>query len=362
MTQRPSHLPNILILYTGGTIGMEALGSDIQHYRVAQKSPSKLKKQIQERVPELSQIAKCQVEVLMNQDSANMGPPDWIRIAERIQEAWRKYDGIVILHGTDSMAYTASALSYLLRPCPKPVILTGAQRPLASIRTDARRNLISSVEIAARGPRALLNQVCIFFDDQLFQGNRVRKRSAFDFQAYDSPFSPPLASVGSEIQYRPVSGFPREMKGSTQVLVPHFETKVLATTVTPGFPARAIRSILGTEICGLVLNVFASGTAPTKDPAFMDLLKVAKKKRVPVVAVTSGAVKVSLGQASSMGRFLVDPRKYGPGRDLMKAGCLWAGAMTPEAAWVKVSYLLGQKAGAERFQALWNLDLAGETS
>ncbi|MBL7714702.1 MAG: asparaginase [Bdellovibrionales bacterium] len=359
MTQRPSNLPRILILYTGGTIGMESLSSDVQLYRVAKKSPAKLKKQIQDRAPELAQIARCEVEVLMNQDSANMGPDDWVLIAERVQKAWQKYDGIVILHGTDSMAYTASALSYLLRPCVKPVILTGAQRPLAAIRTDARRNLISSVEIAARGPRSLLNQVCVFFDDRLFQGNRVRKRSAFDFQAYDSPFASALANVGSEIQYRRE---PREFKFASQTLAPQFDTRVLLTTVTPGFPSKAIRAVLGHEIQGLVLNVFASGTAPTEDPAFMDLLKFAKKKRVPVVAVTSGSVKVSMGQAMGSGRSLVDPRKYGPGRDLIKAGALWAGTMTPEAAWVKVSFLLGQRAGAERFSALWNLDLAGESS
>lgn len=319
--------PRILILYTGGTFGMNA-GS----LTLPRLSPSALKKRLMERVPELKALAECQVEVLMNRDSAHIGAPEWIQIAQRIRSRWKAVDGFVVLHGTDTLAYTASALSFLLRPCLKPVVLTGAQRPLAAIRSDARRNLISAVEIAAArrksskgGGRQSLAQVSVFFNELLFQGNRVRKRSAVDFSGFDSPKAPTLGRVGAQIffdsrAFQKVSAQPR--------LKDRFSHRVVMLQLTPGLPARAIRENLLPEIEGLVLVAFPSGTAPTQDPEFLALLAEARSLDIPVVVATEG-----VGVTGS---------EYRAGKEMLSLGCLWSGAMTPECAYVKASWILGQ--------------------
>jgi L-asparaginase len=171
-------MPKVLIIYTGGTFGMVPSEGG---FAIDDISAKALKQRIETFVPELRYLAHCDIEVALNCDSAHIGPEEWIQLANLIKKKSSQYDGVVVLHGTDTLSYTASALSFLLRPCKKPVIITGAQRPLASIRTDARRNLLSAVEIAATGPRDVVSQVCVFFDDRLLQGNLTRKRSATDF-------------------------------------------------------------------------------------------------------------------------------------------------------------------------------------
>jgi L-asparaginase len=226
--------PKVLIIYTGGTFGMD--GASPRHsLTTSDLKPSVLARNLRDRVPEIQELAECDVEIVLNRDSAHVGSQEWILFADQIRERWRSYDGVVLLHGTDTMAYTASALSFLLRPCLKPVIITGAQRPLSAIRTDARRNLISAVEIAARGPRGLVSQVCVFFDNELFQGNRVRKRSASAFGAFESPQAQAIATVGTDIRYR--TGSHRVGSGGPR-LKPIFNRNVAVLHVTPGFPAR----------------------------------------------------------------------------------------------------------------------------
>jgi L-asparaginase len=312
-------------------------------------SPSALARRLHERAPELRDLARCDVEIVLNRDSAHVGPTEWRLFAQRIQEKWRDYDGVVVLHGTDTMAYTASALSFLLRPCLKPVILTGAQRPLSALRTDARRNLISAVEIAAHGPRGPVGQVCVFFDDRLFQGNRVRKRSASQFEAFESPHARALATVGTEILYEEES---RHSRRDTRRFLPEFSTGVPLLHVTPGFPARTLREQLLPRVQGLVLVVFSSGTAPTHDEEFLRLLRDARARGIPVVVAAEGA---------SEGGFAARPTQYEAGRKLMAEGAHWAGAMTPECAYVKTAWLLAQPGGAGRFGVLWGKNFAGET-
>jgi len=319
---------------------------------VPKLSKSLLEKRLGNRVPELNALADCDIEILLNRDSAHIGPDEWLLFAKMIQSRWDAYDGIVLLHGTDTLAYTASALSFLLRPCLKPVILTGAQKPLASIRTDARRNLISAVEIAANGPRPIVNQVSVFFDDRLLRGNQVRKRSASEFLAFDSPKSSPLARVGTEIHFETsVTSTLKNLKGHSRIkLKPAFNQNVAFLHLSPGFPAKSILQGLLPTIDGLVLVIFPSGTAPTHDPNFIQLLKQARKQSIPVIAVTDDSGHGAKPSLSS----------YAAGAPLLEEGCLWAEQMTPECAFVKATYILAQKEGAKRFREFWSKNLAGE--
>ncbi|HAR41088.1 MAG TPA: hypothetical protein DCS07_00390 [Bdellovibrionales bacterium] len=338
----------ILIIYTGGTFGMS-----LDHSRrgdrlsVPDLSPQILKKNFSRRVPELEQIAHCDVDVLMNCDSAHIGPQDWCKIAQKIRTSWKKYDGIVVLHGTDTLAYTASALSFLLKPCLKPVILTGAQRPLTALRSDARRNLVSAVEIASSGPGFIANRVSVFFDDKLFQGNRVHKQSATEYHAFESPHAEPLAVVGTEIRYHHPERPSRKKVRKPVHLAPCFNSKVALIHVTPGFPAEIFSKHLLPQLEGIVLNVFPSGTAPTHDEKFLEMLRTARKRSIPVVVVTEAGVRVN-------------PAAYEAGRALMAEGCTWAGDLTTECSFVKTALILGQKEGKKRFSQLWDMQFADE--
>jgi L-asparaginase len=346
MRSQKAQKAKILILYTGGTFGMDA-----EPLSVPDLSPKELKSRLLTRVPELLQLADCRVKIQMNCDSAHLGPREWVEIAQTIESHWDHFDGVVILHGTDTLAYTASALSFLLRPCRKPVILTGAQRPLAAIRSDARRNLISAVELAAHGvrrPGVRLTEVSVFFNETLFQGNRVRKRSAVDFAGFESPKAPAMARVGTSIQIlhhsaksnsraKPSKGLPR--------LLPQFSSRVAMIHLTPGFPAAAVEKLLP-DLDGLLFVAFPSGTAPTHLPELHRLLASARVRGLPVMVVTEG-----IGATGN---------EYRAGKEMLEAGCLWSGAMTPECAYVKASLLLGQDRGREVLKKWWSFELANE--
>ncbi len=346
---RQALLPRVLILYTGGTFGMEP-GLSLPELS-PELSIDSLRERLQARVPELAQLARCDIEIVLNRDSAHLGPDEWLLLARRIRQNWRRYHGVVILHGTDTLAYSASALSFLLRPCLKPVVMTGAQRPLSALRTDARRNLISAVDIAAHGPRAVVGQVTLFFDDVLLQGNRARKRSASEFAAFESPQAAPLAVVGTSIRYAQT----RSAATRAPALKPVFNRKVSMLQVTPGFPAEEIAKGLLPRLDGLVLIVFPSVTAPTHDERFLELLRGARRRGLPVVIVTESA---SHAGATDRG---ASPGSYAAGRQLIEEGCLWAGPMTPECAYVKTQLLLGQGGGGSAFARRWKHDYAGET-
>jgi L-asparaginase len=337
----------VLIIYTGGTIGMDQDGDTL---RPPPLSRAGLARRLQRFAPELSRLARIDLEIAMNVDSANVGPDEWLALAARVRASWSRYDGVVILHGTDTIAYTASALSFLLQPCRVPVILTGSQRPLSAIRTDARRNLVSAVEIAAQGTREVVRQVGVFFDDCLFQGNRVRKRSASDFSGLESPLAPPLARVGTEITYAKPTR--RSRARATQARA-QFDRRVALLSVTPGFPSDAVTEGLLPRVSALVLVAFASGTAPTHEPAFIAMLREARRRGVPVVVATENASRAELSGAR-------EEVRYQPGRVLEREGCLFAGAMTPECAYVKAAWLLAQPGGAKTFAKRWTAVVAGE--
>jgi L-asparaginase len=350
-------LPRVLILYTGGTLGMEiqpTSPSQTLELALPKLSAPSLKRRFQQSIPELTQLAQCDVEVLLNRDSSHIGPEEWILFAKKIQDQWDSYDGIVLLHGTDTLAYTASALSFLLRPCLKPVILTGAQRPLSALRNDARTNLISAVEIAAHGPRKVVNQVTVFFGGQLFQGNRVRKRSAADFAAFESPQFPPLAVVGTTTRYTKVSAPSR----SATPLKPVFSRKVLMIHVTPSFPSEALSEHLLPHLEGLVLIIFPALTAPTHETEFLKFLKTAQKRGIPLILTSESTCQPPGSSTPQI--------NYEASKKLLSLGALSAGAMTPECAYVKTLLTLGQLREKSRnlsgFARLWKKEFAGEGS
>ncbi len=348
-------LPHVLILYTGGTFGMEIQPGEKSKpgkLGVSKISPAFLKKRFHDQVPELKFLAQCDVDIILNRDSSHIGPAEWVFIAQKIRHSWKNYQGIVLLHGTDTLAYTASALSFLLHPCLKPVVITGAQRPLSALRTDARTNLISAVEIAAHGPRRIVNQITVLFGNQLFQGNRVRKRSAADFSAFETPHCPPLAVVGTTIRYSKTITEPSKK----QRLLPLFSPKVLMCHITPGFPSAQLTQHLLPHLDGMVLIVFHSGTAPTHDPAFLNFLLEAKQRHIPVTLATESSVQ-NPNPVSS-------PLNYLVSQELLSHGGLWAGSMTPECTFVKTSLILGQsldcRKDPKKFAALWKLNFANE--
>ena len=237
----------IHLVHTGGTLGMMPTGGAL--------APGPFLAQLLEDVPELSRLADVDVEILMNRDSTEMLPTHWDVIGACLASKMDAYDGFVLIHGTDTMAYTAAALSYSLRGLRKPVVLTGSQRPLKAIPTDGRTNLVSAVDLARRD----LPEVSIFFGRQLLRGNRARKVSAERYDAFESPNYPPLGRVGLDVDLhpallrRPVGPFAH---------VPGFDPAVAFLYVWPGAPADALTRAVDGGARVLVVGAYGTGNVP----------------------------------------------------------------------------------------------------
>ncbi len=326
----------ILVIYTGGTFGMS------EQLEIPKLSERELKARLERGVPEMKRIADCTVRIAFNMDSCQMGLDHWIRIASLLHQGAREVDGAVVLHGTDTLAYTASALSFLLGKPPIPIVLTGAQKPLSALRNDARGNLLTALEVAAHPPRELRNRVMVAFHDELFLGTRVRKLSALRFSAFESPRFPILAKVGGLIQYRNsifhlpplppktgrVPGLPPATLNQSKA------ASILKLEVTPEFPGSVFDSRILESLDGILLTLYTSGTAPTEIPGFLPFLRAARKASVPVFAITE---REDAPAALS---------SYAAGKTLIREGVLWCRDLTPEAAFVKAQVLhLRQRIG-----------------
>lgn len=336
-------LKRVLILYTGGTFGMVSERKNPEKFGLASLSNKRLREMLLDRAPELCEIADCDIDVLFNLDSSHVGPEHWTEMSHAIAKASRKYSGVVVLHGTDTLAYSAAALSLLVPKLGCPVILTGAQRPLFVLRNDARRNLVSAVEIAAMNHDPIMNRVLVFFGDRLYLGSAVRKRSATLFEGFDSPRFPVLADVGSDVSLTAgVSELARLRSKRKLAYEPHFSNRVLRVGVTPAFPPTALRGLIKAGIDAIVLSVFPSGTGPTHDPHFVDGLRALQRDKIPVIVVTEG-----YGHAA-------DQKTYRAARIFDELGCIRAGDLTPECAFALVSFILGQEQGRKKFAKYWN--------
>lgn len=259
-------------------------------------------------------------------DSSNMTPAMWADIAEIIEREYDKYDGFVVLHGTDTMAYTASALSFMFKNLGKPVVLTGSQLPLGMLRSDGRENIICALEIASTR-LATIPEVCIFFESHLYRGNRSTKMNAENFDAFESYNYPSLAKVGINISFKehlflPMPHEPLEVRK-------RFDNRVAVLKLFPGISPEVVGAVMRTPgLQGVVIETYGSGNAPT-DEWFIAALKEAIDRGVIVLNVTqckAGAVKM---------------RQYAASCDMDRIGVVAAGDITIEAAITKMMYLLG---------------------
>jgi L-asparaginase len=314
----------ILILHTGGTIGMG------------------LKKHFLHLVPEMARLAKIHTLVLDNIDSSNVTPKHWVKWLEVLKKNYASYDGFIFTHGTDSMAYTGSAFSFALKRLNKPVILTGSQRPLAHIRSDARDNLINSVEMACHGPK----EVSICFGNELLRANRTTKLSATDYVAFESFNFPLLAKMGMQIKKNwPI------VKTSNPTWQAVFDERVFCFKIFPGISGDILKATISNENCqGVVLEAFGAGNVPSFDDSVIGMIKLAKKLKKPVVIVS----QCPHGQ--------VDLNLYETGMDAKKAGAISAGDMTQEATVVKLMHGLGLGLSGKKLQYYFNQNICGERS
>lgn len=333
----------ILVIYTGGTIGMKADPEGVLR-------PFDFH-QILAEVPELTKFAVGIDTVAFDPliDSSDVEPSMWQHLATLIGESYDKYDGFVILHGTDTMAYSASALSFMLRGLSKPVVFTGSQLPIGVPRTDGRENLIGAVEIAsAKDPsgRAIVPEVTIWFDSQLIRGNRAVKISSENFNAFRSPNYPLLAEAGINIRYNRAFILPPS-DGPLEVLT-DLDTRVSILKIHPGITREVVRNvILGPESRAVILETYGSGNAPAK-PWFLDLVGE---------AVERGKIVLNVTQCLTGN---VDMRIYATGKALMSRGVLSGYDSTTESALSKLFCLLGRFPDNAGAAALLETNLRGE--
>ncbi len=337
---------SILLIYTGGTIGMK---QDPESMALVPFNFN----QIMEEVPELKKFG-------FRIDSHSFEPPVdsseiqtdfWVDLANLINENYTNYDGFVILHGTDTMSFSASALSFMLEDLEKPVIFTGSQLPIGMLRTDGKENLISSIEIAAakdENGHAMVPEVCVYFESQLYRGNRTTKYNAENFRAFKSANYPCLAEVGIHIKYnKGFISYPKEW-GKKLVVNTKLSTDVAILKIFPGITPNVVKTFLNIKgLRAIIIETYGSGNAPTKK-WLIDLLEE---------AIQRGLIILNVSQCHA-GR--VDMDAYSTGILLKKIGVVSGNDSTTEAAITKLFFLLGQSSDILYINAFLTKNMRGE--
>jgi L-asparaginase len=314
----------LLLVHAGGTLMMRG-------GRGTPMAPSSYTHDLLTELPVLAKIADVDTTILWRMDSSDMQPENWVQIARTIHDALPDYDGVVVVHGTDTMAYTASALALLLRDLDKPVVITGSQRPIDRIRSDARQNLVDAFGLATlRVP-----EVGIAFASKLLRGCRATKVDAWGLDAFGTPNCPPLAKLGVGIELADHVLAPRERTEFDD----RIEPRVLAVRLFPGLDPALLRGALRSGVRGLVLMAFGAGNVPMKSRSLRGVLEAANDMDIPVV-ITSQCLRAH-----------VDLQSYAGGVASLEAGAISAGDMTDEAVLAKLMISLARSADGNHIEA-----------
>ena len=340
-------ITKILLIYTGGTIGM------VKDFKTGALKAFNFDKLLK-HIPEINHL-NCLVESISFEepiDSSNMNISNWVSLAEIIENNYHSFDGFVVLHGSDTMSYTASVISFMFENLTKPIIFTGSQLPIGDLRTDAKENLITSIQIASsqEQERPIISEVCLYFEYKLYRANRTTKINAEHFEAFDSLNFPPLGESGVHLKFSKQLLFKPEITNKPLKVRKKLDDNIVILKIFPGITKAVVETILSiTGLKGVIIETYGSGNAPT-EAWFVNLLKMTIEKGVHIINVTQ-----CIGGSVILGH-------YETSEHLKKIGIINGKDITTESALAKLMYLLGEKIPKSEFKTIFETPLRGEMS